>query len=166
METLHFKFEFRGSYLVKPSPDKPVHHDNRAGHKNRSGKEQTEIAVVRCVADHRAQPGGRKSAALQVEIFRHNTGIPGTSGSSDESGNQVRKNGRQNQLPPTQPPAKAVSTASLVKFRRNSRGARDYVKQQIPLRAQQKQKDRCNAQPAAQPHQGQDKYWKQCCGRN
>ena len=101
-----------------------------------------------------------------MKVFRHNAGIPCAAGSRDERGNQVREDRRQNQLAPSLPATKAIDVAGFFKLGRNSGGAGDHVKQQIPLRAQQKQKDGCNTQSAAHAHQGENDDWKQCRGGN
>ena len=114
-----------------------------------------EVAAVRGLADHRAQSHGREGLAAKVEVLGDDAGVPGASGGRYETGDQVGKDSRQEQLSPALHPLQAIDVADFFQVGGNGAGPGDDVEQDVPLRAEQQQHDGADPQSAAGANQDQ-----------
>ena len=101
------KFETAGREGVKRSPDEAVNRNDHHGHHQGGGQEQAIIAAVGRLADDRTQPDRRDGLAAEMEVFSHDAGIPRPARGGNETRDQVRKYGRQEQSSPALGPCSA-----------------------------------------------------------
>src|SRR5258708_3308736 len=132
-ESLHFQSELRSRQRVHPPPQKTVDRDHDCRHYHGRSEQNLEVAVVGCLADDCAQSDGRKDLAFQMKIFRNNAGVPRTAGCGHESGDQIRKDRRQDQFAPAFVPAQAADLADFFQVGGNRRSSGDHVEEYVPL---------------------------------
>ena len=69
------------------------------------------------------RPGTETNAALKMEIFGDDAGVPRSAGGGDHIGNQIRKNCRQDQKTPAIPGSETENARDFFQVRRNRHGA-------------------------------------------
>src|SRR5467141_3551003 len=125
-----------------------------------------EAAGVAGAADGAAEAGGRNDSALKMKIFRNDAGVPRAARCRHHAGDEIRKNGRQDEVAPAIPGAEAVDFRGFLEVRGNGHGAGDDVEEDVPLRAEEHQEHGRNLEASAEAKQKKKNNWKQGGGGN
>src|SRR6266850_3890975 len=110
------------------------HHDGRC-------KQQTEIARICDMTDCCSKANGRNGPSPEVEVFRHNTGVPCATSGSDQSSDKPWNNSRHDQMPPSLPTAETKDVRSFLQVSGDRHRTSDDIEEHIPLCAEQEQND-------------------------
>src|SRR6202043_992195 len=112
-----------------------------------------EAAGVAGAADGAPEAGGRNNSSLEMKIFRDDAGVPRAAGGGHHAGDEVRENARQDEVAPAVPGAETVDLRGFLEVRGNGHGAGDDVEEDVPLRAEEHQKQGGNLEAAAEAKQ-------------
>lgn len=110
---LGFKLEAGGSEDIKATPDETVDGNDHCGHENGCGNQEAEIAGIGGGADRGTEADGGIGLAFEVEVLGNDAGVPGASGSGDESGDQVREDAGEEEFAPSLEATKMKDVANL-----------------------------------------------------
>lgn len=100
LNSLGFETVTRLGQGVHSAPDEAVDGHHGGGHHDGGGKKKLEVAGVGSLADGGSQSNGCVNVSLQLGVFRYDARIPGTARGCHETGDEIRKDSRQDQLLP------------------------------------------------------------------
>src|SRR6202171_1479169 len=101
-----------------------------------------------------------------MKIFRDDAGVPRAARCGHHAGDEIRENGRQDEVAPVIPGAEAVDLRGFLEVRGNGHGAGDDVEEDVPLRAEKHQEHGGNLKAAAEAKQKKKNNRKQGGGGN
>src|SRR5215469_17055361 len=130
---LETKTSFRQG--VKAAPKEAIGRNHGCRHDDGGSEKEIEVAAVAGLADGCSQPDRRVDPTLEMEVFGNDAGVPSATGSGNQSGDQVRKDSREDQLSPAGQTVESKDGAAFLQVRRDGDCAGDNVKQDVPLRA-------------------------------
>src|SRR6267143_561066 len=126
-ERLSFQLEAGRGEAIEAAPQQAVDEHDDGGHDERRSEQHIEAAGVAGAADGAAEAGGRNDSALEMKIFRHDAGVPRAARGGHQAGDKIRKNARQDQVPPAIPGTKAVDLRGFLEVRGNGYGPRNDI---------------------------------------
>src|SRR5580658_9342377 len=165
---LHSAFEFIPGFgeAVEAAPDQPVHGDHHERDEDGGQKDDGETSAVSGGADLGAEADGLQGAVLQVRIFRVDRSIPCAAGGGDHAGNEVREDSGENELCPTLPAGEVVEGRHFPQVGGDGHGSGDDVEKDVPLCAEEHQRDGADAESPADANQADEDDGKKSSGRD
>src|ERR1700687_4026821 len=101
-----------------------------------------------------------------MKIFRDDAGVPRAARCGNHASDEIRENGRQDEVAPAIPGAEAVDLRGFLEVGGNGHGAGDDVEEDVPLRAEKHQEHGGNLKAAAEAKQKKKNNRKQGGGGN
>ena len=129
---------------------------------SRIGKRPLSVAASICAP----RPMVCSVRSWHAGVLGDDRGVPGAARGRDHAGDEVGKDAGKNELGPALPAREVVERGNLAQVGGDGHGSGDHVEQDVPLRAQQHQRNGADAESAADLHQADEQDGKERRGRN
>ena len=129
---------------------------------SRMGKRPSAVAASICAP----RPMVCSVRSWTLAVLGKHRGIPRTARGRHHAGDEIGKDAGKNQRGPALPAREVVERSSLAQVRGDGHRAGDHVEEDVPLRAEQHQRDGADAEAAADLDQADEQNGEEGRGRN